>query len=118
MQDVIETFIQGALEPLGYPVSQTPGDASAQTWLTWNTVRGDGITASDAATRVRHTFQVHAWTHGFASEHRQAFFAAIDALKAAGVRVFSWGMDEREKDTGISHIAATCYWNQREGVRT
>ena len=113
MNDRIETFIQATLSPLGVPVSQTPGDASAETWITWNTVSGRELTASDVGTRVRHTFQVHAWTHGVGSEHREVFFRAIDALKAAGVRVFSWGMDEREKDTGISHIAATCIWNQR-----
>ena len=114
MQDRVETFIQATLTPLGVPVSQTPGDASAETWLTWNTVSGRGLTASDTATRVRHTFQLHAWTHGVASEHREVFFRAIDALKAAGVRVFSWGMDEREIETGISHIACTCIWNQRD----
>ena len=114
MTDRIETHIQAALAPLGYPVSQTPGDASAETWLTWNTVRGAGLTASDVPTRVRHTFQLHAWTHGSASEHRAAFFEAIEALKAAKVRVFSWGPDEYEKDTGISHIACTCTWVQRE----
>lgn len=113
MQDVIETFIQSTLLPLKLPVSQTPGDASAATWITWNTVSGRGLTASDTMTRVRHTFQLHAWTHGDASEHRTAFFAAIDLLRAAGVRVFSWGADEREKDTGISHIACTCTYNQR-----
>lgn len=112
MRDTIETFVQGVLAPLGWPVSQTPGDASAQTWLTWNLAGGRALTASDEATRVRHMFQVHAWTHGEQSEHREAFFAALDALKDAGVRVFSWGADEREKDTGICHIAATCVWHQ------
>ena len=114
MQDIIETFIQSTLSPLGVPVSQTPGDASAETWITWNTVSGREWLAGNTVTRVRHIFQVHAWTHGVDSEHRQIFFQAIDMLKAAGVRVFAWGMDEREADTGISHIACTCTWNQKE----
>lgn len=110
----MEEFIQATLAPLGYPVSQTPGNAKAETWLTWNTVNGREYLAGNDPTRIRHTFQVHAWTHGVGSEHRQAFFSAIDALKAAGVRVFSWGMDEREPDTGICHIACTCMWNQHD----
>ena len=116
MQDVIEQFIQSTLAPLGVPVSQTPGDASADTWLTWNTVLGRAITASDSVIRVRHMFQLHAYTHGVASEHRAVFFAAVDALRAAGVRVYAWGADEREKDTGICHIACTCIWTQKDGV--
>lgn len=113
MNDVIEEFVQATLLPLNYPVSQTPGDASAQTWLTWNTVGGREYMASDEATRIRHVFQLHAWTRGTESEHRRAFFEAVDALKAAGVRIYSWGPDEREKDTGISHIACTCTWRQK-----
>lgn len=118
MTDMVETFIQGTLTPLGYPVSQTPGDASAQTWITWNLTSGRALPAANEWTRVRHMFQLHAYTHGQESEHRTAFFAAIDALRAHGVRIFSWGGDEYEKDTGICHIACTCVWNQREGVRS
>lgn len=113
MTDRVETFIQSTLAPLGVPVSQTPGDASADTWITWDTVSGRELTASNIGTRVRHMFRVHAFTHGVSSEHRTAFFAAIDALRAAGVHVFAWGPDERDPDTGICHIVCTCTWNQR-----
>ena len=44
---------------------------------------------------------------------RVAFFMALELLNAAGVRVFSWGPDEYEQDTGIHHIACTCEWWQR-----
>lgn len=114
MTDRVEQFIQNTLSPLGYPVSQTPGDASAETWITWNIASGRELTASNVGTRVRHLFQVHAYTHGAESEHRAAFFAAVNALKAAGVHVFAWGPDERDADTGICHIACTCTWNQKE----
>lgn len=113
MQDRIETFIQQTLAPLGVPVSQPPGDAQATTWITWNLLSGRELTASDTGTRVRHMFQLRALTRGYASEHREVFFRAIDALKAAGVRVYAWGPDEREPETGISHIVCTCTWNQR-----
>jgi hypothetical protein len=113
MTDRVETFIQDALKDIGVPVSQSPGDASAETWITWRTVSGRELTASDVGTRVRHMFQVYAHTRGTASEHREVFFRAIEALKAAGVRVFAWGPDERDPDTGISHIVCTCTWNQK-----
>ena len=66
--------------------------------------------------RVRHLVQLHAWTHSQDDAHRAAFFAAVALLKAAGVRIYSWGPDEYERDTGISHIACTCSWWQAPGA--
>ena len=115
MQDIVETWIQRILAPLGWPVSQTPGDASQPTWITWNLVQGREYMAGNDATRLTHMFQLHAYTHGENSEHREAFFAAVTALKAAGAKVYSWGADEYEKDTGVCHIACTCTWRQKHG---
>ena len=107
----------GQIEDLDFaavavPVSQPPGDAQAETWITFNEIAADSKTAGNAATRMRHLVQLHAWTHSDDDEHRTAFFMAIELLKAAGVRVFSWGADDYEQDTGIHHIACTCEWWQ------
>lgn len=109
MQDVQEFFYE-ALRDLPWPVSQPPGDAEAETYITFNEVSGSLYTASNAPTRVRHLVQLHAWTRSPDDDHRVAFCAAIEQLRKVGVRVFSWGPDEYEKDTGIHHIACTCEW--------
>jgi len=36
-----------------------------------------------------------------------------DALRAAGVRVRSYGPDDYETTTGYHHIAATCEWVEK-----
>ena len=112
-QDSVQEFFAAALAALPYPVSQPPGDAAADTYITFNEAAGIGRTAGNTATRVRHLVQLHAWTRLENGEHRVAFFAAIEALKAAGVRVYSWGPDLYENDTGIRHISCTCSWWQR-----
>lgn len=111
--DIVQQHFMAALRDLPVPVSQPPGDAAAMTWVTFNEVGADGRTASNTVQRMRHLVQLHAWTHSQDDEHRVAFFMAIELLKAAGVRVFSWGADEYEQDTGIHHIACTCEWWQR-----
>ena len=111
--DAVQQHFQAALAELPYPVSQPPGDAEAQTWITFQEISATAQTASNTWMRVRHMVQVHAWTHGEDDEHRTAFFHALQLLREAGVRVYSWGIDETEKDTGIHHIACTCVWNQR-----
>lgn len=111
--DLVQQHFMAALQDLPVPVSQPPGDAKAETWVTFNEISADARTAGNAVTRVRHLVQLHAWTHSEDDEHRTAFFMAIELLKAAGVRVFSWGPDDYEQDTGIHHIACTCEWWQR-----
>lgn len=113
MTDIVEKVFFEALRGTGWPVSQPPGLADNDTWLTFNTAGADGQTASNGVTRLRHTVQLHAYSHKEDGEHRTAFFEALAALRAAGVRVFSWGPDEYEDSTGVHHIACTCVWYQR-----
>lgn len=111
--DIVQQFITSALEGLPYPYSQPPGFADAETYVTFFEVQGSGRTASNVVTRIRHLIQLHAWTHSDTDEHRAAFFAALAKLRRAGVKVFSWGPDEYEKDTGLHHIACTLTWWER-----
>ena len=110
--DAVQQFFTSALATLPYPVSQPPGDAEAETYVVFNEVSARAQTASNDAQRVRHLVQLHAFSRAEDDEHRQAFFAALALLKEAGVRVFSWGPDDYETDTGIHHIACTCSWWQ------
>ena len=111
-EDRVQQFFYGVLKDLPVPVSQPPGNAEAQTWVTFNEIAADSLTASGETQRVRHLVQLHGWSHSQDDDHRTAFFMAIELLKAAGVRVFGYGMDDYEQDTGIHHIAATCVWWQ------
>ncbi len=113
--DVVQQFFTKALEGLGYPVSQPPGDAGAETYVIFQEVSGSSYLAGNAVQRVRHLVQLHAYTHSEHDEHRTAFFAALAMLKKAGVRVFSWGPDVYEHETGMHHIACTCTWWQHPG---
>ena len=112
-QDSVQEFFAAALAALPYPVSQPPGDAAADTYITFNEAAGIGRTAGNTATRVRHLVQLHAWPRLADGAHRAAVCAASAALTAAGVRVYSWGPDLYENDTGIRHISCTCSWWQR-----
>ena len=116
-EDAVQQVFMAALRQLEVngqriPVCQVPGGAGERTWVSFNEAAGFGSTASNEVQRIRHLVQLHAFSHGEDDEHRVAFFAAIQLLKAAGVRIFAWGPDEYEKDTGISHIACTCSWWQ------
>lgn len=111
-QDVVEKKFFRALSGLPWPVSQPPGLAENETYITFQPVSGDVRTAGMEATRVRHLVQLHAFSHAEDGEHRRAFFAAIARLKDAGIRVYSWGPDSYEAETGIHHIACTCVWMQ------
>lgn len=115
-EDIVQQFFTRALEGLPYPYGQPPGDADAETYVTFQEVSGSGYTASNEAQRVRHLVQLHAFTHSANDDHRAAFFAALALLKKAGVRVYSWGPDEEEKDTGMHHIACTLTWWQAPGA--
>lgn len=115
--DIVQQHFMRALSALEIngvriPVCQVPGGAGEKTWVSFNEASGFGMTAGNQVQRIRHLVQLHAFSHSEDDEHRAAFFAAIQLLKAAGVRIFSWGPDEYEKDTGISHIACTCTWWQ------
>lgn len=111
-EDVVQQFITRALRDLPWPVSQPPGDAQAETWVTWMEAGCQAYTASNEAQRARHLIQLHAWTKSEDDEHRAAFFAAVSALKRAGVRVYSRGADVYESDTKLHHIYCTLTWWQ------
>ena len=53
-EDRVQQFFYGVLKDLPVPVSQPPGDAQAETWVTFNEIAGDGMTASNATQRGRH----------------------------------------------------------------
>ena len=111
-KDIVQEFFTLALRGLPYPYSQPPGEAEAETYVTFNTAGGSGYLASNTVNRVRHLVQLHAFTQSDYDEHRAAFFAALAKLRRAGVRVYSWGPDDYEKDTGKHHISCTCIWWQ------
>ena len=112
-EDIVQQHFYDALKDLSVPVSQPPGDAQVETWVTFNEISADGRTAGNDVTRLRHLVQLHAWTRSDDDAHRAVFFEAIGLLRAAGVRVFGWGPDDYEQDTGIHHIACTCEWWQK-----
>ena len=114
--DIVQQFFTKALEGLPYPYGQPPGDADAETYVTFREAGCTGFAASNEPQRARHLVQLHAYTHSETDDHRAAFFAALARLKKAGVRVFSWGPDEYEKDTGLHHIACTLTWWQPPGA--
>ncbi|MBR4711520.1 MAG: hypothetical protein IKP10_05760 [Clostridia bacterium] len=111
-EDVVQQFITRALRDLPYPVSQPPGDAAAETWVTWLEAGCTALTAGNEPQRARHLIQLHAWTKAEDDDHRAAFFAAVAALKKAGVRVYSRGADVYENDTKLHHIYCTLTWWQ------
>lgn len=111
-QDGVQQMMAQALSSLPWPVSQPPGNLEAETYLTFSEVRGSLYRASNRTARIHHLVQVHAWTKSGEDRHRTALFEALELLQAAGAVVVSWGPDEYERDTGISHIACTVAWNQ------
>ena len=114
--DIVQQFFTSVLADMPYPVSQPPGHGSAETYVVFNEVDGSGTMASNDIQRLRHLVQLHAYTRSDNDEHRAAFFMALAKLKKAGVRVYGWGPDEYEQDTGKHHIACTCTWWQTPGA--
>lgn len=109
-----DELFQATLLPLGYPVSGQPAGGQHETYLTFNEVRADFIAhASNEARRLRHTVQVHVFSRRDDGAHRDIMRSAIRALRKAGVRVYSYGPDMYETDTGYHHLAATCEWTEK-----
>lgn len=107
MANVFKVF-QVALESTPYPVTQIPVKGDAPVYLSFFEVLGrPDAYASNKARRVIHTMQVDIWG-------RQAigpeFPAVAKALRAAGVRVASWGPADYEQDTRWHHLPITCYY--------
>lgn len=107
----VETVFAAALAMLPCPVSQPPGDSTAESYVTFFEVQGVwGESASNTPTRLRHLVQLHAYSHLGDGTHRRLFLRAMKLLRAVGVRIESSGLDDYEKDTGIHHMAAYCEW--------
>ena len=107
----VNEYFYGILSQLPWPVSRTPAGGENETYLTFNETSGTLIESSgNEPQRLRCLVQVHAFSHRSDDTHRKAFFQAIALLRQNGVRVYSWGPDQYEDDTGIHHIAATCEW--------
>lgn len=111
-EDRVAAFFHDALAGIPWPCSRPPGLAENETYVTYAPVSATAHMGSNQAQRLRHLVQLHAYSRGQNDEHRAAFFSALSALKAQGVRVYSWGPDEYEADTGLHHIACTCTWWQ------
>lgn len=111
--DVEQTFT-AALSPLPCPVSKPPAGGKNETYAVFNEVLGtfDGY-ASNQPRRLTHMVQVHVYSKKDDGTHRALFMQAIALLRAAGVRVRSFGPDDYEKDTEYHHIAATCEWTEQ-----
>lgn len=107
----VNEFFYSILSGLPWPVSRNPAGGENETYLTFNEVSGSLVEASsNEPQRRRHLVQLHAFSHRNDDTHRRAFFQGVDLLRKNGVRIFSWGPDQYETDTGIHHIAATCEW--------
>ena len=109
-----DQFFQGTLSQLPCPVSKEPAGGKHETYAVFNEVRGTFTGhASNQPRRLRHMVQVHVFSKRDDGTHQAVFHQAIALLRAAGVRVYSYGPDMYETDTGYHHIAATCEWAER-----
>ena len=110
----MEELFQRTLLALGVPVSKPPAGGQHETYVTFNEVLGEyEAHASNQAQRLYHMVQLHVFSQRDDGTHRALFFRAVAALRAAGVRVRSYGPDDYETTTGYHHIAATCEWVEK-----
>lgn len=109
-----DELFQGALSALPCPVSKEPAGGDYETYAVFNEVLGTFTGhASNQPHRLRHMVQVHVYSKLDDGTHADLFARAVKLLRAAGVRVYSYGPDLYETDTGYHHIAATCEWAER-----
>lgn len=110
----VEQVFQAALSALPCPVSKPPAGGKHKTYATFNEVLGQYTAhASNAPRRLYHMVQFHVFSKLDDGTHRTLFFQGLTLLKAAGVRVRSYGPNDYETETGYHHIAATCEWVER-----
>lgn len=108
-----DEVMQSALGALGCPVSKEPAGGAHETYAAFNEVRGTFTGhASNAPHRLHHMVQLHIYSKRDDGTHAVLFREAIRLLREAGVRVYSYGPDDYETDTGYHHIAATCEWTE------
>lgn len=107
-------FFKAILDPLGYPVSKEPAGGQNETYIAFNEALGTFTGyASNKPHRLRHMVQVHVYSKRDDGTHEALFQRAVRLLLAAGVRVYSYGPDLYENNTGYHHIAATCEWTEK-----
>ena len=106
-----DQFFQATLLPLPCPVSKEPAGGKHETYATFNEVLGTFTGyASNQPSRLHHTVQVHVFSKCDDGTHQIIFNKAIAMLRAAGVRVYSYGHALSQSTPGYHHIAATCEW--------
>lgn len=109
-----DDFFKATLDPLGYPVSKEPAGGQNETYIAFNEAAGTFTGhASNQPHRLHHMVQVHIFSKLDDGTHETLLQQAIGLLRAAGVRVYSYGPNQYEKDTGYHHIAATCAWTEK-----
>ena len=102
----MEELFQRTLLALGVPVSKPPAGGQHETYVTFNEVLGEyEAHASNQAQRLYHMVQLHVFSQRDDGTHRALFFRAVAALRAAGVRVRSYGPDDFATTTGHHHMA-------------
>ena len=107
----VEQRFTSTLAALPCSVSQPPGTAEDDTYCTFFEVSGSYLaSASNQTQRIRHLVQLHVYSLLEDGTHRALFFQALALLKAAGVKVTSWGLDDYEQETRRHHISCTCSW--------
>lgn len=108
-----DEHFQAALAALPCPVSKEPASGGAETYAVFNEAQGSFAGyASNTPHRLRHMVQVHIYSRRDDGTHEALLGQAIRLLRAAGVRVYHFGPDLYEADTGYHHIAATCVWTE------
>ena len=106
MPNVFNIF-KVALESTPYPVTQQPIVGAAPVYLTFFEVLGQpDAYASNRPQRTIHTMQVDIWGR---QPIGPEFITVAKALRAAGIRVASWGPQDYEPDTRWHHLPITCY---------
>lgn len=99
------------LAALPCPVSKMPGGGAHETYAVFGEVLATPThSASNAPRRLRHTVQVHLYSRRDDGTHETLLREAMRLLRAGGVRVYSYGPELYETETGYHHIGATCEW--------
>lgn len=105
---VYEVF-QTALTSTPYPVTQLPIRGNAPVCLAFFEVLGQPAAfASNQAQRIRYTMQVDIYSR---QPIGTELVTVLQALRASGVTVGSWGPADYETDTRWHHLPITCYYS-------
>ena len=104
--------INAALSALPYPITQLPIRENVPVCLAfWEVLGQPTAHASDRAQRIAHTMQVDIYArHPIGPE----LVEVRKALRAAGIRVGSWGPADYEQQTHWHHMPITCYYAEHK----